>query len=163
MRVGGQNRINASPSMFSTGNGPNTLESAEFARLSPITKTSPSDNLDGPKKLSSGISGGRSPRASFGVHARLETLLGEALFGHDRLGYLTRQHNVPARCPVRSRVARCATAARSARRPRPLCSRWARVRTPASRPSYPGCLPSRRRILQAPSPGRRCCRLEPGV
>ena len=56
MRVGGQNRINASPSMFSTGNGPNTLESAEFARLSPITKTSPSDNLDGPKKLSSGIS-----------------------------------------------------------------------------------------------------------
>src|SRR5215208_3701623 len=52
------------------------------------------------------------PRASFGVHARLETLLGEALFGHDRLGYLTRQHNVPAWFPVRSRVARCATAAR---------------------------------------------------
>ena len=31
--------MNASPSMFSTGNGPNTLESAELPRLSPITKT----------------------------------------------------------------------------------------------------------------------------
>src|SRR5919112_4631167 len=46
-----------------------------------------------------GLSGGTSSRVTFGSYTRLETLLVEVLSGHDRLGYLTREHNVLARFP----------------------------------------------------------------
>ena len=36
---------------------------------------------------------------TFGAYTRLETLLVEMLPGHDRLGYLTWEHKVPARFP----------------------------------------------------------------
>src|SRR5215218_2374060 len=54
IRSGGQKRRNASPSMFFSGKGPKTLESAELARLSPITNTWSLGTLVLAKKLLSG-------------------------------------------------------------------------------------------------------------
>src|SRR5829696_5811521 len=56
------------------------------------------------------------------------------------------------------RAPRCATAARSVRTPRPLCSRWATARRRASRPSSPGCPPLQRPPPQTTSSGQRSCR-----